>query len=73
MITLWFDAHKTALIPFPELGGLQFLGDGGGDPAPGGFQAVGGESAPCQGLLHVGEHVCTLCKCILGLAVSDRI
>ena len=45
----------AALIPLPERGGKHFLGDGSGDPNPGGIEAVGGSHLPIQGLLHMGK------------------
>ena len=42
-------------VPPPFGGGERFFSDGGGDPTPGGIEAVGGSSVPLQGLLHTWE------------------
>ena len=45
------------LISRPERGGKRLFGDGGGDPNPGGLEAVSSLSvhSHSQGLLHVGH------------------
>ena len=43
------------LISRPERGGKRLFGDGGGDPNPGGLEAVSSLSVHSQGLLHVGH------------------
>ena len=43
------------LISRPKRGGKRLFGDGGGDPNPGGLEAVSSLSVHSQGLLHVGH------------------
>ena len=50
------------LISHPERSGKRLFGDGGGDPNPGGLEAVSGLSVHSQGLLHVGEQE-DVCRC----------
>ena len=59
------------LISRPERSSKRLFGDGGGDPNPGGLEAVSSLSVHSQGLLHVGHqedvYWCPTILYILGL------